>query len=377
MKRIIDIFRIDLDSTGRTFGLDVIRALSIFMVIQEHSFNILSDFLPKGFVFPLIGGVGFFFVLSGFLIGIIIIRVYDRDNFGYQDLSIFWIKRGLRTIPLYLLVITCLVILRYSFTHVGFIFPWREFIFFQNFYYPEADPYYFYPEGWSLAVEEWFYLLVPAILYLGHLLLKKVISKKHLLLCVISGIIIASTLLRIHRAIVTPAMDIYTWNIWVHKIVLLRLDTIMFGFFAAFVWYYYRAFWERCANICFVLFFIGAAIVIGMPHFWIEHNFWFKTFFLTQTGIIMTLSLPKFNSIKTGSGWWGRFVTYLSKLAFVLYLLNRTPILKSLMQLFPAKGLPTALCEYIIYYVLVFASATLMHKYLEQPIMAVREKIKQ
>ena len=32
------------------------------MVIQEHSFNILSDFLPKGFVFPLIGGVGFFFV---------------------------------------------------------------------------------------------------------------------------------------------------------------------------------------------------------------------------------------------------------------------------------------------------------------------------
>ena len=378
MKRIIDIFRIDLDSTGRTFGLDIIRAVGILVVMEEHSFHIIEGYFPHGFFFiPYMDKISFFFVLSGFLIGTIIMKLYNRDNFGPRDVGIFWLRRWVRTVPLYLLVITGLVILRYTFTRVGFVFPWREFVFFQNFYYPEADPYYFYPEGWSLAVEEWFYFLVPGILFICHLLFSRLISKKQLLLGVIVGIIIASTALRVHRALHTPDMNIYTYNIWFYKIVLFRLDTIMFGFFAAYVRYYYRQLWESCKDICLYIFIAGMAITIGFHQFWKDHSFWLKTFFLTQTGIIMMLWLPKLDSMKTGKGFWLKFITYLSKLTFALFLLNRTPILKSMMQLFPAKNLPMALCEYLMYYILVFASATLMHKYLEQPVMAFRERIKQ
>jgi peptidoglycan/LPS O-acetylase OafA/YrhL len=102
-----------------------------------------------------------------------------------------------------------------------------------------------------------------------------------------------------------------------------------------------------------------------------------KTFFLTQTAIIMMLWLPKLDSIKTGSGFFGWLMTYLSNLTFVLYLLNRTPILKSMMQLFPARNLPMALCEYVLYFILLFTTATLMHKYLERPIIDLRKRIKQ
>jgi peptidoglycan/LPS O-acetylase OafA/YrhL len=378
LKRIIDIFKIDLDATGRTFGLDIMRAVGILTVMEEHSFHLIADYVPHGVVFiPYMDKISFFFVLSGFLIGNIIMKLYNREVFGAKDVVIFWIRRWVRTVPLYILVITGLVILRYTFTRVGFVFPWREFVFFQCFYYPEADPYYFYPEGWSLAVEEWFYFLVPAIIFVCHILFSKIISKKQLLINVILSIIIGSTALRVHRALTTPDMDIYTWNIWFYKIVLFRLDTIMFGFFAAFVRYYYRSFWDRSKNICFYLFLLGMVITIVFHEYWRDHSLWLKTFFLTQTGIIMMLWLPKLDSMKTGKGFWLKLITYLSKLTFALFLLNRTPILKSMMQLFPAKNLPMALGEYLLYFILIFGSATLFHKYLEMPIMTFRERIKQ
>ena len=378
MNRIANIFKIDLDTTGRTYGLDVMRAVGILMVMEEHSYHIISDFVPAGYLpIPYMDKISFFFVLSGFLIGNIIMNLYNRDNFGVRDVVVFWMRRWVRTVPLYLLVITGLVALRYSFTTVGFVFPWREFVFFQNFYYPEADPYYFYPEGWSLAVEEWFYFLVPAIIFICHLLFSKIISKKHLLVTVIVSIIIGSTSLRVYRAMHTPEMNIYTWNIWFYKIVLLRLDTIMLGFFAAFVRYYYRALWGRIKDVCFYLFLAGMTVTILGHTIWREHDFWLKTFFLTQTGVIMMLWLPKLDSMKMGKGIMVKVVTYLSKLTFALFLLNRTPILKSLMQVLPPKDLSMALAEYLLYFVILLVSATLFHKYLEQPVMTFRERIKQ
>jgi peptidoglycan/LPS O-acetylase OafA/YrhL len=197
------------------------------------------------------------------------------------------------------------------------------------------------------------------------------------LISVIVSIIIGSTALRVNRALHTPDLNWYTWNNWFYKIVLFRLDAIMFGFLAAFVRHYYRAFWDSSRNICLAVFLIGMGLTIALHSFWLEHSLWFKTFFLTQTGIIMMLWLPKLDSIKTGRGWWGWSITYLSNLTFVLYLLNRTPILKSMMQLFPARNLPMAIGEYLIYFVLLFASAALMHKYLERPIIDLRKKIRQ
>jgi len=378
LKRIIDIFRLDIDYRGRTFGLDIMRAVGILMVVEDHSYHLISDYLPRGFVFiPFLDKISFFFVLSGFLVGTIIMEIYNRENFGLPDLGRFWARRWIRTVPLYILVITGMVILRYSFTHVGFVFPWREFIFLQNFYYPEADPFYFYPEGWSLAVEEWFYFLVPALLFICHLLFSKIISKKQLLISVIVSVIIGSTSLRVYRGFHTPDLNWYTWNNWFYKIVLFRLDTIMFGFLAAFVRHYYPAFWNRSKNICLGIFLASMAATIALHTFWLAHSLWLKTFFLTQTGIIMMLWLPKLDSMKTGKGLFRWLMTYLSNLTFVLYLLNRTPILQSILQLFPPRNLPMGLCEYVLYFVLLFSSATLMHKYLELPIIDLRKKIRQ
>jgi peptidoglycan/LPS O-acetylase OafA/YrhL len=187
--------------------------------------------------------------------------------------------------------------------------------------------------------------------------------------------IAVSTALRVYRALHTPDMDVYTWNIVFRKIVLLRLDTLMYGVLAAFVRFYYKDMWEKNKQVAFYLFIAGmAATLIGYP-FFLHHSFWLKTFYITQVGIIVMLLVPKLEGMKTGTGFSLKFFTYLSKISFCIYLLNRTPILKSLMQLLPPKNLLMGIGEYVLYIILILLSATLLHKYVEKPILKLRPPV--
>ena len=373
MKRIIDIFRIDLNSSNRIYGLDILRAIAIIVVIEAHAYHLISDYFPQKFLFiPLLDKVNFSFILSGYLIGKSIIGILESKDFSYHKIIIFWKRRWIRTIPLYFIIITGLAILRYSFTSVGFIFPWRHYLFIQNFYTPEIDPYYFYPEGWSLAVEEWFYFLFPALALISILLVSRGFSKKRIIFSIIVGIIIMSTGLRVYRAFQTPFLDVYSWNIVFRKVVLLRLDTLMYGVLAAFVRFYYSGLWDRHRQRAFYLFLFGMGVtLLGYPLF-LRYNFWLKTFYITQVGITVMLLVPKLEGLKTGKGFGLRLFTYLSKISFCIYLLNRTPILKSMMQLAPPRNLIMAMGEYALYIALILISATLLHKYVEKPILKLR-----
>src|ERR1700730_16180708 len=103
--------------TDRVFGLDLLRAAAIMSVICAHGFVVLYPHLVG--VLGIFGhggfyGVELFFVLSGFLIGQILIRqgpALDRA----ANVAVFYVRRWFRTLPLFFLFLAINVWLELQF----------------------------------------------------------------------------------------------------------------------------------------------------------------------------------------------------------------------------------------------------------------------
>lgn len=149
--------------------LNSIRGIAVLLVIFFHGFSFrygiagLSGF-PKLFVkatFPGWMGVDLFFVLSGFLITGILLDSKNKADY-YRS---FYIRRALRILPLYYAVLLLLAIL----TRTGWVdrrASWA-FLGLSFFYLSNVTELFSVPMQygvlWSLAVEEHFYLLWPAV----------------------------------------------------------------------------------------------------------------------------------------------------------------------------------------------------------------------
>jgi peptidoglycan/LPS O-acetylase OafA/YrhL len=145
--------------------IDGLRTLAVIPVILFHAG---ASWLPGGFV-----GVDIFFVISGYLISSIIFREVKAGQFSFLR---FYERRLRRIIPALLLMLLVTIIVfqvfalpdqaqstaesgisaLLSFSNFWF---WRE----SGYFAPTAE---FIPllHTWSLAVEEQFYLVFPAIL---------------------------------------------------------------------------------------------------------------------------------------------------------------------------------------------------------------------
>ena len=149
-----------MKNSERDSGLDVLRFIAIAWVLGLHSLQVasfgwpvLGRFLAMGWV-----GVDLFFVLSGFLIGAQAMAD-ARETRGSTALGEFWIKRWMRTVPLYLVVLATYVIVKPHAMGAPFRPTlWPFFIFGQN-YGDLSD----FVQSWSLCIEEQFYLVLPLL----------------------------------------------------------------------------------------------------------------------------------------------------------------------------------------------------------------------
>src|SRR5262249_56225241 len=134
------------------------------------SFGQLPPAVPH-FVLSLWFGLDVFFVLSGFLIGRILFRQLQRGGLSFRA---FYVRRFFRVFPVYYLVLTVSV---FGFSRIqewGVLYggvPWQEslarswanYLYVSNYVYGMQ-----YPNplswGWSLCVEEHFYLATPLML---------------------------------------------------------------------------------------------------------------------------------------------------------------------------------------------------------------------
>lgn len=156
---------------GRVPALDGLRGIAVLAVLAFHAWPAL---FPGGFV-----GVDMFFVLSGFLITVGLVRQIDSGH--GVNLGSFWMRRIRRLVPALILALvgsTALAWLAVSEFPAGLRREWLGALTYTsnwlmivdgNDYFNAATPPLF-EHLWSLAIEEQFYVVWP-LLILGILLL--------------------------------------------------------------------------------------------------------------------------------------------------------------------------------------------------------------
>lgn len=189
--------------------LDSIRGLAVLGVLFYHAlywsrdFDIYTVWQKK--ILTLAGpgqfGVNLFFVLSGFLITGILIDSRDRSDYFRR----FYLRRALRILPAYYLTLLLLVV--FGITSRGFLMMSLAYSAnLSGFFAIEMS----YGVLWTLAVEEHFYLLWPAVV--------RRISQERLLwvLCALVVLCPISRLLSFqyaaHHVDAAPGIEHWTWN---------------------------------------------------------------------------------------------------------------------------------------------------------------------
>ena len=371
--KLRNIFLLHPDYENRIYGLDIMRALAIIFVVLEHGLMLEK----ANTTFPwikLINGVELFFVLSGFLIGGMLIRIFEKsDKFGIKTKGRYLIRRWFRTLPnYYLILLVNILIVYFGIIHEDFSqFNWKFFLFLQNFSGPFTS---FFWESWSLSIEEWFYLIFPLILCFIYLLLKVFgVQKKYIFLISILVLLLVPLMLRIFIAS-RFVVNEFNLGTMIHKVVIYRLDSIALGILAAFIQRWYPVFWHRSRNISFIIGIVACYIILYIH--WSPALFFTKVFRIFIESFCCFLLLPKFESIRKGPKILVRFFTHISLISYSMYLLNLAVISEVLYTNIPPIGPGTAWALYGFYWILVLTFSTLLYKYYEKPMMDLRDRFR-
>lgn len=351
----------------RIFGLDLLRAIAIILVVFSHGKIVLAGFRYAGFPsFRMVGGVDLFFVLSGFLIGGILLHTINKeDKFGFKELRHFWKRRWYRTLPnYYLILLANYLVVRYGLISGDITqFNYHFVLFIQNFHEPFGG---FFWESWSLSVEEWFYLITPFFV----LIFLRFLSPKRSYLLATLIMIVLPVFYR--YSLYTPSADSHFWDITFRKIVLCRLDSIGFGLLAAWLYFYYQTIWERFKWPAFLL---GFSMLFCLIYFRMEHHTFFKqVFHYTFIPLGIMLVIPLFNAIKKGYGYFGKVITHISKISYSMYLINLALVACVIKDNFPPISDADSLLKYLIYWIVVIGASSLLYKYFEKPMMDLRDR---
>lgn len=368
----------------RVFGLDALRAVAIFLVVYAHGAYGLAVLFPKALVqLPLFDGVSIFFVLSGYLIGTILMKIFERGPVTGGIVWNFWLRRWLRTLPNYFLILIVLVIYQIQTGALDTSGLWRYFLFMQNF--ASVHP-AFFPEAWSLSVEEWFYILLPLLLLVMVLLGLRV---RLAFAYAIAVTIVASLVYR--YGIVgeldfesSDMADLIEWDQHLRKQVLTRLDSLMYGVLGAYLHYYRKEWWLRHK---LTLLFAGIALLLfhkymsySMDDSMSEYAVYFGVFSFSVISVGTLFLLPWLSQFHITNGLVYEVVTRLSLISYSMYLVHftlvRNILLPETLTFVSGLGINQVIAvSYVLYWLYTISLSILLYKFFELPMMNLRAKL--
>lgn len=170
-----------MNGQARIPELDGLRGIAIGLVLVYHYFLITSHAQLGSLLSRLLAlgrlswsGVDLFFVLSGFLIGGILLDARESTNYY----PVFYTRRFFRIVPIYMVCLAGFFAFRaliqaghasnFAYMMKDQLPAWPYFTFLQNFWMAKSNSLGAFGLGatWSLAVEEQFYLSLPLLIRL-------------------------------------------------------------------------------------------------------------------------------------------------------------------------------------------------------------------
>jgi peptidoglycan/LPS O-acetylase OafA/YrhL len=376
-------------TSSRIPELDGLRGIAIVLVVLFHCFYVDLPALkhPAGFVDQVyvwlrtcVGlgwtGVDLFFVLSGFLIGGILLDVRDSPSY-YKT---FYARRFYRIVPIYYLWLLAYIFL--LLTLRGVIAPYYADPFDPSlkggvlwlFVFVQGATFTRYALGsmwlqltWSLAVEEQFYLVAP--------LLIRWLSRRRLTLF-LGGIVIAAPLLRMW-----VRFHEHPFGLNLHLAYTLmpcRADALAIGVLGALYWRQpaLRSWLSERSWLLYALTgtFLAGVLVLGR---WSPNNYslpmqsvgytWFALFY----GLLLSLALEKPRGLLasvTRTKWLGA----VGRVSYCIYLIHyavwwvfRTFLFLAVRRLEPWKLTATTLAALIT----IYAIARMSWRDIEHPLL--------
>lgn len=147
---------------GRVPSLDGLRALAICFVMTTHASRTIGtrDVL-KYRLFSQLGlsGLEIFFVISGFLITLLMFRELERN--GGLNIRAFLLRRILRTVPAYTCLLIAVAVLQYFGLSQMRRIDWIGALTYSINFVPDRA--WDVGHCWSLSIEEHFYLIWPVM----------------------------------------------------------------------------------------------------------------------------------------------------------------------------------------------------------------------
>ena len=356
------------------FGLDFMRTIAILMVFFGHC---LLIYPPSQSLIAQVGlfcgflGVEVFFVLSGFLVGRILYRMYIENDFSVDSILNFFKRRAFRLLPGYYFVLILNLIISFIIGYAVLDW-WKYFFLLQNF---SSTMLPFFPESWSIPIGVFAFLLFPMALFLKSKIVKPT-HKSLFFLVVVLGLTLFFVFTKVYYALTTQNTTLNEWNLDLKAVVIYRLDTVFMGILAAWVSLNLPTFWKK---IKFPFAFLGMLLFgflfvgVGFFQFTIETypNFW-NILYLPLTSLMVLFFLPLLSQWEaTTITFLQKPIVYISTISYSLYLLHYSVILQLVRFYFPPDNLSVNQLTFFTfcYLALTFLLAALLYKFIEKPIL--------
>jgi peptidoglycan/LPS O-acetylase OafA/YrhL len=353
-------------------SLDGLRALSIVLVVAVHTLQHRSLTHKVPAIFFVLGngalGVEIFFVLSGYLITLLLLR--EREQRGSVSLRSFYVRRGFRILPPLYLYIACMGVLGAWRRLPGM--DWQELttaLTFTRNYVPGMGLWVF-EHLWSLCIEEQFYLLWPTLL-VWMLLRRSDATGRARAAKVALAVIVAEPLVRVLCFRFLPGL---------HSpgMIHMRADGLMFGALGALLqgtarferWYRAATRWPATEWLMpALLFFVSGALGLRFG------NYWTMPAGLTLDGLLILLWMLWL--VRNPRSWTGRAmnqpaVMWLGRLSYSLYIWQTFFLHHDNVAVFEREcwfnAAPGA-------WVCLLAVAALSYYAVEQPALRLRDRV--